>query len=68
MVSNAIWNGISIKNLLDQAHMKGGAEYVVFRCFDGYNVGIPLTKALKEGTILAYEMKGDTNSSTWLSR
>jgi DMSO/TMAO reductase YedYZ molybdopterin-dependent catalytic subunit len=60
LVSNAIWKGISLKNLLDQAQIKEGAEYVVFRCFDGYDVGIPLTKALEEGTILAYEMNRAT--------
>jgi DMSO/TMAO reductase YedYZ molybdopterin-dependent catalytic subunit len=35
-----------------------GAVYVVFTCADGYDVGIPMERALLEGTILAYEMNG----------
>jgi len=34
--------------------------YVVFRCNDGYDVGIPIERGLQEGTILAYEMNGAT--------
>lgn len=60
LISNAIWKGIRLKDLLDQTQIKEGAEYVVFRCFDGYDLGIPLTKALEEGTILAYEMNRET--------
>ena len=56
LISNAIWKGVPLKNLLEQAHVRQGAEYIVFRCFDGYDVGIPLEKGLEDGTILAYQM------------
>lgn len=56
LISNAIWKGIPLKNILEQAQVLRGAKYIVFRCFDGYDVGIPLEKGLEEGTILAYEM------------
>ena len=56
LISNAIWKGVPLKNLLEQAHIRQGAEYIVFRCFDGYDVGIPLEKGLEDGTILAYQM------------
>ena len=56
LISNAIWKGIPLKNLLDQAQIRQGAKYIVFRCYDGYDVGIPLEKGLEDGTILAYEM------------
>ena len=56
LISNALWKGVPLKNLLDQAQVKPGAEYIVFRCHDGYDVGIPLEKGLEESTILAYEM------------
>ena len=29
---------------------------IVFRCQDGYDVGIPLESGMMEGTILAYDM------------
>jgi DMSO/TMAO reductase YedYZ molybdopterin-dependent catalytic subunit len=56
LISNAIWKGIPLKNLLNQAQIRQGARYIVFRCYDGYDVGIPLEKGLEDGTILAYEM------------
>ena len=60
LISNAIWKGVPLRNLLEQAKIKQGAEYIVFRCFDGYDVGIPLEKGLEDGTILAYEMNRET--------
>ncbi len=60
LISNAMWKGVPLKNLLDQAGIRPGAEYIVFRCFDGYDVGIPLEKGFEDGTILAYEMNGAT--------
>ncbi len=60
LISNAVWKGVPLKNILEQAQVRPGAEYVVFRCFDGYDVGIPLEKALEEGTILAYDMNRAT--------
>jgi DMSO/TMAO reductase YedYZ molybdopterin-dependent catalytic subunit len=60
LISNAIWKGVPLKNLLEQAQIRPGAEYIVFRCFDGYDVGIPLEKGLEDGTILAYEMNRAT--------
>ena len=62
LISNAIWKGIRLKDLLGRAQIKpdSGAKYIVFRCFDGYDVGIPLEKGLEDGTILAYEMNKAT--------
>ena len=56
LISNAIWKGVPLRNLLEQAKIRQGAQYIVFRCFDGYDVGIPLEKGLEDGTILAYDM------------
>ena len=60
LISNAGWKGVRLKDLLDQAQVQPGAVYVVFTCADGYDVGIPMERALLEGTILAYEMNGAT--------
>ncbi|HZD36852.1 MAG TPA: molybdopterin-dependent oxidoreductase [Nitrososphaeraceae archaeon] len=56
LISNALWRGVPLKNLLEQAQIRPGAEYIVFKCYDGYDVGIPLEKGLEDSTILAYEM------------
>jgi DMSO/TMAO reductase YedYZ molybdopterin-dependent catalytic subunit len=60
LISNAIWKGVPLKTILEEAQVRPEAEYIVFRCFDGYDVGIPLEKGLEDGTILAYEMNRAT--------
>src|SRR5919106_1323470 len=59
-ISTAIWNGIKLKDLLDEAGVKPNAKYIVFRCADGYDVGIPLERGFQEGSILAHGMNGET--------
>ena len=59
-IGTAIWNGIKLKSVLDQAGLKPNAKYIVFRCADGYDVGIPLERGLQEGSILAHGMNGET--------
>ena len=58
LISTALWRGIRLKSILEKARVKPEAIYIVFRCYDGYDVGIPLDRGLFEGTILAYEMNG----------
>jgi DMSO/TMAO reductase YedYZ molybdopterin-dependent catalytic subunit len=60
LISTALWKGVSLKSVLEMAQVKPEATYVVFRCFDGYDVGIPLQKGLEETTLLAYEMNRAT--------
>ena len=59
LISTAIWNGIRLKDLLEKSQVKPDAKYIVFRCADGYDVGIPLERGLQEGSILAYGMNGE---------
>lgn len=59
LISTAFWKGVPLKDLLEKAQIKPEATYIVFRCYDGYDVGIPLERGL-EGTFLAYEMNGVT--------
>ncbi|MFZ0202471.1 MAG: sulfite oxidase [Nitrososphaeraceae archaeon] len=58
-IGTAIWNGIKLKSLLEESGVKSNAKYIVFRCSDGYDVGIPLERGLQEGSILAYGMNGE---------
>ncbi len=58
LISNALWKGIRLKDLLEKAQVKSGAVYVVFRCADDYDVGIPMERALLDDTLLVYEMNG----------
>jgi len=58
LISTAYWRGVSLKSILEKAQVLPEAIYIVFRCSDGYDVGIPLDRGLMNGTILAYEMNG----------
>lgn len=56
LISTALWKGVRLSQLLEKAVIKPNVKYVVFRCADGYDVGIPLEKSQMEGAILAYDM------------
>jgi DMSO/TMAO reductase YedYZ molybdopterin-dependent catalytic subunit len=56
LISTALWKGVRLSQLLEKAVIKPNVKYVVFRCADGYDVGIPIEKSQMEGTILAYDM------------
>jgi DMSO/TMAO reductase YedYZ molybdopterin-dependent catalytic subunit len=56
LISTALWKGVRLSQLLQKAAIKRNVKYVVFRCADGYDVGIPIEKSQMEGTILAYDM------------
>lgn len=56
LISTALWRGVRLSQLLQKAAIKPNVKYVVFRCADGYDVGIPIEKSQMEGTILAYDM------------
>lgn len=56
LTGTALWKGIPLKNILEKAKIVPGVKYIVFRCSDGYDVGIPLDKGLMDETILAYDM------------
>ncbi len=56
LVSTALWKGVHLRDILAKAQIKQNVKYIVFRCYDGYDVGIPLESGLMEGTLLAYDM------------
>jgi len=56
LISTALWKGVRLSQLLEKAVIKPNVKYVVFRCADGYDVGVPIEKSQMEGAILAYEM------------
>jgi len=57
LISNAEWGGVRLSDLFANAGgVSAGATYVVFHSVDGYSVGVPLSRALEPGSMLAYEM------------
>src|SRR6266487_3145121 len=58
LISNAVWKGFPLRDLLDRAVPLSGAARVRFHGVDNYTDTIPLDKALQPTTLLAYEMNG----------
>ncbi len=61
LIGNAKWTGVRIVDLFgDAGGTLPGAKYVVFYSVDGYSVGIPISKAVMQDSILAYRMNDVT--------
>jgi len=59
LISNAKWTGVPVAALLTQAGVRPEAKFVVFRCADGYTVGIPIDRAMNQDALLAYRMNDE---------
>ncbi|MFL5627768.1 MAG: molybdopterin-dependent oxidoreductase [Ktedonobacteraceae bacterium] len=59
-MSNALWEGVPLRALLERAGVKAGAVKVVFYAVDDYSDSIHLDKALEPTTLLAVHMNGAT--------
>jgi hypothetical protein len=59
-LGNAVWRGISLKKLLEDAGAdQETARDVVFRAADGYHDSIPFARAMQDDVMLAYLMNGE---------
>src|SRR5918996_391304 len=58
LISNAVWKGFPLRDLLDQAGAISDAARVRLHGVDNYTDTIPLEKAMEPTTLLAYEMNG----------
>jgi DMSO/TMAO reductase YedYZ molybdopterin-dependent catalytic subunit len=59
-LGNAMWRGISLKKLLQDAGAdEEMARDVIFRAADGYDDSIPFTRAMQDDVMLAYLMNGE---------
>jgi DMSO/TMAO reductase YedYZ molybdopterin-dependent catalytic subunit len=57
LIGNAKWTGVRISDLFaDAGGSLPSAKYAVFYSVDGYSVGIPISKAMMQESILAYRM------------
>ncbi len=61
LVGNALWRGVRLKELFDQASVRAEASQVVGRSVDGFTVGFPLAHALADERepMVAVAMNGE---------
>lgn len=53
-----LWEGIRVKDLLQEAGVDPKAVVVIFRAADGYSTSLPLDYILDKDILLAYKMNG----------
>lgn len=59
LISNAVWNGMPLADLLQKAGVRKGAARVKLYGVDNYTDTIPLAKALEPTTLIAFKMNGE---------
>jgi DMSO/TMAO reductase YedYZ molybdopterin-dependent catalytic subunit len=60
LMSNAIWRGIPMVELLQAAGPLSGAAKVKLQGVDNYSDTFPLEKAMEPSTLIAFKMNGET--------
>ncbi len=58
LISNAVWKGVSLRDLIEEARPHPSVADVAFHGADLYSDSIPLDRALNYDVFLAYEMHG----------
>ena len=59
-ISNALWDGVTLRKILEKAGPKEGVVKTVFYAEDGYTDSILYTLSLSEEVFLAYRMNGES--------
>jgi DMSO/TMAO reductase YedYZ molybdopterin-dependent catalytic subunit len=57
-ISNGIWTGFPLKELLQEAGLQDGVVDIKMEAADGYTESIPVAKALQDDTMLMYLIDG----------
>jgi len=55
-----LWEGVRLRELLEQAGYDRNAKTVIFTCYDGYSTSLPLKYVINRDLLLAYKMNGIT--------
>lgn len=58
-IKDVIWEGPSMKDLIEKAGPDPSAKWVMFKCGDGYDTPIPLEYAMTDEAVIAVRMNGE---------
>ncbi len=59
LMSNAVWTGVPMRDLLEEAGVRSGAVEVVLHGADGFSDTFSIEKAMEPTTLVAYGMNGE---------
>lgn len=51
-----LWEGVLLRDLLEEAGYDSDAKVLIFRCADGYSTSLPLDYVIERDILLAYKM------------
>ncbi len=58
LISNGIWEGFRLADLLREVGIQGGAKYLLWDAADGYTESLPLGEALDPDILLVHSLNG----------
>jgi DMSO/TMAO reductase YedYZ molybdopterin-dependent catalytic subunit len=58
-IGNALWDGVTLRKIIEKALPQKGIVKTVFYAEDGYSDSIPYSLSLSEDVFLAYRMNGE---------
>jgi len=58
-IGNALWEGVTLRKIIEKAVPKGGLVKTVFHAEDGYTDSIPYSLSLSDDVFLAFKMNGE---------
>jgi DMSO/TMAO reductase YedYZ molybdopterin-dependent catalytic subunit len=53
-----LWEGVLVKDLIEEAGVDSGAKVVIFYAYDGYSTSVPLDYIINNDILMAYKMNG----------
>ena len=53
-----LWEGVLVKDLLEEAGVDPAAKVVIFHAYDGYSTSLPLDYIINNDILMAYKMNG----------
>lgn len=53
-----LWEGVLVKDLIEEAGVDLGAKVVIFYAYDGYSTSLPLDYIVDNDILMAYKMNG----------
>lgn len=59
LISNGVWQGFRLSELLRAAGVQGGAKYLIWEAADGYTESLPLGRALEDDVLLVHSLNGE---------
>ena len=59
LIGNAVWNGFSLRDFLQEVGIQPAARFINWKAADGYTESIPLAQALEDDVLLVYGMNNE---------